>query len=93
MSSVVGLPDTEVREAGSAITNAGGAFHAGLVYSPGRTDETDTLVEQARKLPELGATRVIVNDPTGALVPHRAQELVANGTLDVAPRTRSPWKR
>ena len=68
---------SNLREAGAAITNAGGAFHAGLVYSPGRTGETDTLVEQARKLPELGATRVIVNDPTGALVPHRAQELVA----------------
>ena len=67
---------SNLREAGAAITNAGGAFHAGLVYSPGRTDETDTLVEGARKLPELGATRVIVNDPTGALVPHRAQELV-----------------
>jgi oxaloacetate decarboxylase alpha subunit len=67
---------SNLREAGAAITSAGGAFHAGLVYSPGRTDETDTLVEQARKLPELGATRVIVNDPTGALVPHRAQELV-----------------
>jgi oxaloacetate decarboxylase alpha subunit len=66
-----------LREAGSAITRAGCAFHAGLVYSPGRTGETDTLVEEARKLPELGATRVIVNDPTGALVPHRAQELVA----------------
>ena len=68
---------SNLREAGAAITNGGGVFHAGLVYSPGRTDETDTLVEQARKLPELGATRVIVNDPTGALVPHRAQELVA----------------
>ena len=68
---------SNLREAGAAITNAGGAFHAGLVYSPGRTGETDTLVEQAGKLPELGATRVIVNDPTGALVPHRAQELVA----------------
>jgi oxaloacetate decarboxylase (Na+ extruding) subunit alpha len=67
---------SNLREAGAVITNAGGAFHAGLVYSPGRTGETDTLVEQARKLPELGATRVIVNDPTGALVPHRAQELV-----------------
>ena len=59
---------SNLREAGAAITNAGGAFHAGLVYSPGRTDETDTLVEGARKLPELGATRVIVNDPTGALL-------------------------
>jgi oxaloacetate decarboxylase alpha subunit len=68
---------SNLREAGAAITNAGGAFHAGLVYSPGRTGETDTLVAQAQKLPELGATRVIVNDPTGALVPHRAQELVA----------------
>ncbi len=68
---------SNLREAGAAITNAGGAFHAGLVYSPGRTGETDTLVEQARKLPDLGATRVIVNDPTGALFPHRAQELVA----------------
>jgi oxaloacetate decarboxylase alpha subunit len=68
---------SNLREAGAAITNAGGAFHAGLVYSPGRTGETDTLVEQARKLPDLGATRVIVNDPTGALLPHRSQELVA----------------
>jgi oxaloacetate decarboxylase alpha subunit len=67
---------SNLREAGAAITNSGGAFHAGLVYSPGRTDETDALVGQAKKLPELGATRVIVNDPTGALVPHRAQELV-----------------
>jgi oxaloacetate decarboxylase alpha subunit len=69
---------SNLREAGAAITSAGGAFHAGLVYSPGRTGETETetLVEQARKLPDLGATRVLVNDPTGALVPHRASELV-----------------
>jgi oxaloacetate decarboxylase alpha subunit len=67
---------SNLREAGASITSAGGAFHAGLVYSPGRTGETDTLVEQARKLPDLGATRVIVNDPTGALAPHKAQELV-----------------
>ena len=67
---------SNLREAGAAITSAGGAFHAGLVYSPGRTEATDKLVEQARKLPDLGATRVLVNDPTGALVPHKAQELV-----------------
>jgi len=67
---------SNLREAGAAITSAGGAFHAGLVYSPGRTDETDALVDQARKLPDLGATRVVVNDPTGALLPHKAQELV-----------------
>jgi len=68
---------SNLREAGASITSAGCAFHAGLVYSPGRTDETDTLVEAARKLPDLGASRVVVNDPTGALVPHRAKELVA----------------
>src|SRR5918994_1617684 len=68
---------SNLREAADAITSAGGAFHAGLVYSPGRTGETATLVEQAKKLPDLGATRIIVNDPTGALVPHKAQELVA----------------
>jgi oxaloacetate decarboxylase (Na+ extruding) subunit alpha len=67
---------SNLREAGAAITSAGGAFHAGLVHSPGPAGAADTLVEQARLLPELGATRVIVNDPTGALVPHRAQELV-----------------
>jgi len=67
---------SNLREAGAAITSAGGTFHAGLVYSPGRTDETKTLVDQAQKLPELGATRVVVNDPTGALLPHKAQELV-----------------
>jgi oxaloacetate decarboxylase (Na+ extruding) subunit alpha len=68
---------SNLREAGAAITSAGGAFHAGLVSSPGRPGETELLVEQARKLPGLGATRVILNDPTGALVPHKAQELVS----------------
>ncbi len=67
---------SNLREAGAAITSAGGTFHAGLVYSPGRTEETKTLVDQAQKLPELGATRVVVNDPTGALLPHKAHELV-----------------
>ncbi len=68
---------SNLREAGAAITSAGGAFHAGLVYSPGRSGVSDALVEQAKKLPDFGATRVIVNDPTGALFPHRAQELVS----------------
>src|SRR5206468_1949722 len=51
---------SNLREAGEAITGAGKAFHAGLVYSPGRSGEAEALVEQARKLPDLGATRVIV---------------------------------
>jgi oxaloacetate decarboxylase alpha subunit len=67
---------SNLREAGEAIVGAGKAFHAGLVYSPGRAGEIDALVEQAKKLPELGANRVLVNDPAGALLPHLAQELI-----------------
>src|SRR5436853_7084762 len=68
---------SNLREAAEAIEAAGREFDAGLVYSPGKTGETDSLVEQARKLPELGAARIVLHDPTGSLQPHRAQELVA----------------
>jgi oxaloacetate decarboxylase alpha subunit len=67
---------SNLREAGEAIVGAGGEFHAGLVYSPGRTGEADAIVEQAAKLPELGATRALIHDPTGGLEPHRAHDLV-----------------
>jgi oxaloacetate decarboxylase alpha subunit len=72
------LNDVEnLREAGEAITAAGKEFDAGLVYGSGYTGEIEALVEQARKLPELGATRVLVHDPSGSLEPQRAQELAA----------------
>jgi oxaloacetate decarboxylase alpha subunit len=72
------LNDVEnLREAGEAITAAGKEFDAGLVYGSGYTGEIEALVEQARKLPDLGATRVLVHDPSGALEPQRAQELAA----------------
>src|SRR5688572_31463713 len=48
---------SNLREAGEAITAAEREFEAGLLYSPGPTGETEALVEQARKLPELGAAR------------------------------------
>jgi oxaloacetate decarboxylase (Na+ extruding) subunit alpha len=67
---------SNLREAGEAITGAGREFDAGLIYSPSPTGETDALVEQARRLPELGAARVVLHDPSGALEPHRAHELV-----------------
>src|SRR5256885_2950125 len=67
---------SSLREAASAIAAAGAEFEAGLVYSPGRTGDTDALVEQARELPALGAARVLLHDPTGSLQPHRAHELV-----------------
>jgi oxaloacetate decarboxylase (Na+ extruding) subunit alpha len=67
---------SNLREAADAVARAGGDFEAGLVYSPGRSGETDPLMEQARELPSLGAARVLLHDPTGSLQPHRARELV-----------------
>ena len=60
---------------GEAIVSAGKTFHAGLVFSSGKT-AVDTLVEQAKRIPDLGATRVVINDPTDALKPHLTEELV-----------------
>jgi oxaloacetate decarboxylase alpha subunit len=68
---------SNLRAAAAAVAEAGGEFEAGLVYSRGRTGETDALVEQARELPSLGAARVLLHDPTGSLQPHRARELVS----------------
>jgi oxaloacetate decarboxylase alpha subunit len=65
-----------LREAGEAITNAEREFDAGLVYGSGHTGETEDLVEQAKKLPDLGAVRILLHDPSSSLEPHRAQELV-----------------
>ncbi|HWG57060.1 MAG TPA: acetyl-CoA carboxylase biotin carboxyl carrier protein [Gaiellaceae bacterium] len=68
---------SNLREAGEAIVDAGGQFHAGLVYSPGSPGGTDKLVEQSRELADLGAARALIHDPTGGLGPHQANELVA----------------
>src|SRR6478735_1557459 len=67
---------TNLREASEAIGAAEREFDAGLVYSPGPSGETDALVAQARRLPELGAARVLIHDPSGSLEPHRVRELV-----------------
>src|SRR5207253_6408280 len=67
---------SNLREAAEAITAAGREFDAGLVYSPGRTGETEAIAERASRLPELGAARVLIHDPSGSLHPRRAAELV-----------------
>jgi oxaloacetate decarboxylase alpha subunit len=67
---------SNLREAGEAIVAAGKELHVGLVYSPGGPAEVDALVEQSRRLGELGAARVLLNDPTGGLLPHVTLELV-----------------
>jgi oxaloacetate decarboxylase alpha subunit len=68
---------SNLREAGEAIVGAGKEFHVGLVYSPGGEGAADALVEQARELADLNATRALIHDPTGGLQPHEAGELVA----------------
>ena len=67
---------SNLREAATAITASGREFDAGLVYSPTRTDDADVIVEQAKRVPELGASRVLVHDPSGSLSPQRAADLV-----------------
>jgi oxaloacetate decarboxylase (Na+ extruding) subunit alpha len=67
---------SNLREAAEAIRAAERDFEAGLVYSPGPTGEVDTLIERAKALPELGAVRVLLHDPTGSLQPHKAESLV-----------------
>jgi oxaloacetate decarboxylase alpha subunit len=67
---------SNLREAGEAIIRAEREFDAGLVYGSGHTGETEDLVEQAKKLPELGAVRILLHDPSSSLEPYRAHELV-----------------
>ncbi len=67
---------SNLREAAKAITAAGREFDAGLVYSPSRQIDADWLVEKAQELPEFGAARVLIHDPSGSLSPQRAADLV-----------------
>jgi oxaloacetate decarboxylase (Na+ extruding) subunit alpha len=67
---------SNLHEPGEAIVGAGKEFHAGLVYSPGGEGAMDKIVEQAKELPEIKATRALVHDPSGGLEPHQAAELV-----------------
>jgi oxaloacetate decarboxylase alpha subunit len=63
-----------LREAAEAIVGSGAEFEAGLLYGSGRHQ---ALVDAAKRLPELGAARILLNDPAAVLQPHRASELVA----------------
>ncbi|MEO8290103.1 MAG: biotin/lipoyl-containing protein, partial [Gaiellaceae bacterium] len=65
-----------LREAAEAIRAAEKELTVGLVHSPGPGGETDMLLERANHLTELGASRVLVHDPSGSLDPAQARELV-----------------
>src|SRR5579862_1421511 len=63
-----------LRVAAKAVIDAGREFDAGLLYGSSRHD---ALTETAKKLPDIGAARIVLDDPAGLLQPHRAGELVA----------------
>ncbi len=63
-----------LRQAAEAVIAAGREFDAGLLYGSSRHE---SLVETAKRLPEIGASRILLDDPVGLLQPHRAGELVA----------------
>src|SRR6478609_4730724 len=63
-----------LRGAAKAVRAAGREFDAGLLYGSSRHD---ALIETAQRLPELGAARILLDDPAGLLQPHRAGELIA----------------
>jgi oxaloacetate decarboxylase alpha subunit len=63
-----------LRGAARAVVDAGKEFDAGLLYGSGRHE---ALVHAGKRIPELGATRILLHDPAALLQPHRASELVA----------------
>src|SRR4051812_34236680 len=75
-------PDN-LRGVAAAIAAAGGGFDAGILYGSSRRE---AVIEAAKRLPELGAERILLDDPAGLLQPHRAGELVAElGQLSGLP--------
>src|SRR5256714_3441474 len=62
-----------LKEAAEAIVGSGAEFEAGLLYGSGRHE---AVVDAAKKLPEMGAARILLNDPAALLQPHRAGQLV-----------------
>jgi oxaloacetate decarboxylase (Na+ extruding) subunit alpha len=65
-----------LREAAEAIHACEKELAVGLVHSPALAGEMDIVLERAHHLTELGAARILLHDPAGALAPGQARELV-----------------
>ncbi|HEX3254430.1 MAG TPA: acetyl-CoA carboxylase biotin carboxyl carrier protein [Gaiellaceae bacterium] len=65
-----------LRDAADGVRDAGKELAVGLVHSPGPGGDADVLMERAHHLSELGASRVLIHDPSGSLHPAMARELV-----------------
>src|SRR3954469_13460079 len=59
----------------AAVREAGARLYAGLVYSDG-PEGHDYLLQHARRLSDMGADRILLMDPAGALDPAAAGELI-----------------
>lgn len=67
---------SNLTDAADAIRESGKRLAVGLVHNPIDDDEGRHLVELARRVPELGARGVVIDDPAGALDAHDARRLV-----------------
>jgi oxaloacetate decarboxylase (Na+ extruding) subunit alpha len=65
-----------LQDAADGVREAGKELAVGLVHSPGPGGDADVLLERANHLNELGASRVLIHDPSGSLHPAKARELV-----------------
>jgi len=67
---------SNLAEAARAVHENGKDLVVGLVHNPGPGGESDELVGRAPAILELGASRIIVNDPAGSLDAAHARQLV-----------------
>ena len=67
---------SNLTDAAEAIQESGKQLSVGLVHNPIDDDEGLHLVELARRVPELGAQGVVIDDPAGSLDAHDARRLV-----------------
>jgi oxaloacetate decarboxylase alpha subunit len=71
LNDVAGLVD-----AAAAVRESGKDLVVGLVHNPGPEGEDAELVERARRAAELGASRLVVEDPAGSLDAAHARAVV-----------------
>ncbi len=67
---------SNLTDAAEAIRESGKQLAVGLIHNPIDDDEGRHLVELARRVPDLGAHRVVIDDPAGSLDAHDARRLV-----------------
>jgi oxaloacetate decarboxylase alpha subunit len=62
-----------LRQPAEAVLEAGRELDVGLLYGSHRRE---AVLDSAKRVPEIGATRIVLDDPAGLLEPARAGELV-----------------